>query len=168
MPIDYMPVRELPLPSSITGAVVAPYRDRLQALIEAEQVCEMLSNAAHAMERNVPNDTLALADRIWFGAERPFRSARDAWARIEEELDQWETELEVERSAVAKSILRIDVGDIVTTQNHGRSLRLSVTSAAVSSSEKGIIFVVDGTRFRKDGTLGKQQDAIRLYFQNEA
>lgn len=167
MPIDYMPVRELPLPSSMTRAVVAPYRDRLQALIEAEQVCEMLSNAARAMERNVPSETLALADRIWFGAERPFRSARDAWARIEEELDQWETELEAERSAMARAILGIDVGDIVTAQNHGRSVRLAVTRTAVYSSEKGVIFVVDGTRFRKDGTIGKQQDAIRLYFEND-
>ncbi|MCA0050636.1 RWP-RK domain-containing protein [Mesorhizobium sp. B283B1A] len=167
MPIDYMPTREVPLPPSITRATVAPYRDRLRALIDAEQVCEMLSGAARAMERNVPNDTLALADRIWFGADRPFRSARDAWSRIEEELEQWETELEVERSAVAKSILGIEIGDIVTGQVQGRSVRISVTSTAVYSSEKGIIFVVDGTRFRKDGTLGRQQDAIRLYFAND-
>ncbi|MBZ9974211.1 MULTISPECIES: hypothetical protein [unclassified Mesorhizobium] len=167
MPIDYIPTRELPLPPSITRATVAPYRGRLQALMDAEQVCEMLSGAARAMERNVPNDTLALADRIWFGVERPFRSARDAWSRIEEELEQWETELEAERSAVAKSILGIDIGDIVTGQVQGRIVRISVTSTAVYSTEKGIIFVVDGTRFRKDGTLGKQQDAIRLYFAND-
>lgn len=167
MPIDYMPVRELPLPASITKAVVAPYRNRLQALIESEQVCGMLSSAARAMERNVPNDTLALADRIWFGAERPFQSARDAWMRIEEKLDRWETELEAERSALASSILGIDVGDIVTTQNHGRSVRLAVTSVDVYSTEEGVIFVVDGMRFRKDGTMGKQRDAIRLCFAND-
>lgn len=56
MPIDYMPVRELPLPASITRAVVAPYRSRLQALVEAEQVCDLLSNAALKMERNMPSD----------------------------------------------------------------------------------------------------------------
>jgi hypothetical protein len=167
MPIDYMPVRELPLPASITRAVLAPYHNRLKALIEAEQVCEMLSSAARMMERNVPNDTLALADRIWFGAERPFQSARDAWTRIEEELDQWETELEAERSAMARSILGVDIGDIVTTQNHGRSVRLAVTSVAIYSAEKGVIFVVDGIRFRKDGTIGKQRDAIRLYFADD-
>ncbi|MER9845391.1 hypothetical protein NKJ59_30025 [Mesorhizobium australicum] len=68
---------------------------------------------------------------------------------------------------MARSILGIDIGDIVTGQVQGRSVRIAVTSTAVYSSEKGIIFVVDGTRFRKDGTLGKQQDAIRLYFAND-
>ncbi|WP_244508313.1 hypothetical protein [Mesorhizobium sp. LCM 4577] len=68
---------------------------------------------------------------------------------------------------MAKSILGIDIGDIVTGQVQGRIVRISVTSTAVYSSEKGIIFVVDGTRFRKDGTLGKQQDEIRLYFADD-
>lgn len=71
MPIDYMPTREVALPPSITRATVAPNRSRLQALIDAEQVCEMLSGAARAMERTAPNDTLALADRTWFGADSP-------------------------------------------------------------------------------------------------
>jgi len=31
--------------------------------------------------------------------------------RIEEELDRWETELETERSTMAKSIVGIDIGD---------------------------------------------------------
>ncbi len=167
MPIDYMPVRELPLPTSITRAVVTPFRNRLQTLVEAEQVYEILSNAARAMERNVPNDALALADRIWFGTERPFQSARHAWTRIEEELERWETELDVERSTVASSILGIDVGDILTTHNQGRSTRLAVTSVSAYSTEKGVIFVIDGTRFRKDGTMGKQRDAIRLAFAND-
>lgn len=168
MPIDYMPVREVSLPSSISRTTVAPYRDRLRALLEAERVCEILSEAAYAMECNVPNEMLSLADRIWFGAERPFRSAREAWKRLEEELSRWETELEVERSTVAQSILGIEVGDIVTTQRDGLSLRLSMTSATIYNSDKSVIFEVNGTRFRKDGTLGKQQDAIRLYFANGA
>lgn len=155
MPIDYMPVREVSLPPSISKATVAPYRDRLRALLEAERVCEMLSNAACAMERNVPEEMLTLADRIWFGAERPFRSAREAWKRVSEELDQWEAELEAERSAVAQSILGIEIGDTVATQRDGGSLRISVTSAAVYTGDKSVIFVVNGTRFRKDGTLGK-------------
>ena len=168
MPIDCMPVRETPLPLAISRAAVAPYHEHLRGLLEAERVYEMLSRAAYAMEREVPDETLTLADRIWFGKERPFRSAREAWRRIEQELDLWETELEAERSALAQSILGIDIGDIVAAQRGERSLRLSVTGVSLYASDKNVTLTVTGRRFRKDGTLGKQQDAITLHFEGEA
>lgn len=164
MPIGYMPVRETVLSPTISRVVLAPYRERLRASLAAEQVHEMLSHAAYAIEREVPDERLALAERMWFGEERPFRAARTAWRRLEEELDVWEKELEAERSALARSILGIDVGDIVTTQNGGR---LSVTGVTLYAGDKDVTFIVNGTRFRKDGKLGKQQDALRLHFTDE-
>lgn len=68
---------------------------------------------------------------------------------------------------MARSILGIDVGDIVTMQNRGRSVRLSVARVSIYASAEGVIFSVDGTRFRKDGTVGKQFDTIRLCFPND-
>ncbi len=127
MPIDYMPVREIELPPGVSRATVKPYRERLQGLLEADRVHEMISRATYAIERQVPDDELLLADRIWFGRERPFRSAREALARLEDELADWETELEAERCALAQSILGIEMGDIVAAENRGRFLRLSVT-----------------------------------------
>jgi hypothetical protein len=128
----------------------------------------MLSHAAYAIEREVPDETLAMADRIWFGEERPFLSARKAWKRIEEELERWEMSLETERSTLAQSILGIEAGDIVTTENAGRLMRLSVTGTTLHASDESVTFVVNGTRFRKEGTLGKLQDAFRLHFENES
>jgi hypothetical protein len=167
MPIDYMPLREAPLSAVVSRAAVTPYRERLEALLEAERVYEMMTDAAYALEREIPNDKLAIADRLWFGKERPFWSARDAWRRLEDELERWGVELEAERSALAKSILQIDVGDIVTSESRGRLLRLSVTDVSLYASEKHATFIVSGIRFRKDGTLGKVQDALRLHFENE-
>lgn len=167
MPIDYMPVREITLSPVVSRATMAPYRERLRGLIEAERVLEMISRAAYAIEQEVPDQTLALADKIWFGKERPFQSAREAWRRLKEELDLWEEELEAERSALAQSVLGIDVGDIVTAQNGGRLLRLSVTRVALYAGDKHVTFTVNGMRFRKDGTLGKLQDAFTLHFENE-
>ena len=168
MPIDYMPVQDVPLSPVISRAAVEPYRERLRALLEAEGVHEMMSNAAYNMEREVPDETLAIADRMWFGDERPFRSARDAWRRLEEELHRWELDLETERSALAQSILRIDKGDVVTTQRGARLLRLSVTEVSLYASERHVTFIVNGTRFRKDGTLGKVQDTLTLRFESES
>jgi hypothetical protein len=90
MPIDYMPLREASLSAVVSRAAVTPYRERLEALLEAERVYEMMTDAAYALEREIPNDKLELADRIWFGKERPFSSAREAWRRLEEELERWE------------------------------------------------------------------------------
>ncbi|MDQ2084783.1 hypothetical protein RA307_31780 [Xanthobacteraceae bacterium Astr-EGSB] len=165
MPIDYMAVRHIALPPVISKATEAPYRERLRGLIETERVYDLMSRAAYSMKQDVPGEMLALADRIWFGKARPFWSARDAWTRLEQELEQWETELEAERSALAQSILGISIGDIVAAQSGATLLRLSVTGMTVYTDDKHVTFLVTGTRFRKDGTLGKVADTLRLYFE---
>lgn len=167
MPIDYMPVREVSLSPAISRAAVRPYRERLQALLELDRVHEMMSHSAYRMERNVPDQTLALADRIWFGQDSPFRAAREAWEHLQDELERWESELEAERSALAQSILGVDVGDIVAAENRGRFLRLSVSDVSLHASDKGATFIVNGTRFRKDGTLGKQHETLALHFEGD-
>ncbi|MDX1063886.1 hypothetical protein GOL45_16570 [Sinorhizobium medicae] len=167
MPIDYMPERDIALSPTISNARVRPYRERLLALLEAERVNEMVVNAAYAIEREVPSETLAVTDRLWFGEKRPFSLAREAWRGIEEELERWELELESERSALALAVLGIDVGDIVVAESRGRHLRLSVTGATLYATDDHVTFVVNGTRFRKDGTIGKLQDSFSLQFDRE-
>lgn len=167
MPIDLMPGREAPLPPLVTRTATEPYQDRLQALIEAERIHEMLVRAAYDMEQTIPDEKLALAERLWFGEERPFISARRAWKRLEDELEHWETQLEAERSAVALSILGLEVGDIVTTGSNDRLLRISVTDASLYAGEDGVTFVVNGIRFRKDGPLGKLRETFSLRFEGE-
>jgi hypothetical protein len=167
MPIDYMPVGETALPPLVTRGATTPYQERLQALIEAERIYDMVSQAAYDMERTVPDEKLAIAERIWFGEERTFRSARLAWRRLEDELERWETQLEAERTALAHSILGIEVGDIVTTGQGNRFLRVSVTGATISAGDDGVTFIIYGIRFRKDGTLGKLRETIWLRFDGE-
>lgn len=167
MPIDHMPEREVSFSPTITRASVTPYRERLLAFLEAERVNEMMLNAAYAIERDVPNETLAIADRLWFGEKRPFSSAREAWRQIEGELERWEGELESERSMLAQAILGIEEGDIVTIEQHGGLLRLSVTGVTLYASDDHVTFAVNGTRFRKNGTVGKRQDAFSFQFKRE-
>lgn len=167
MPIDHMPVREVTLPPVIGRIAVAPYRQRLRGLVEAERLHEMLANAAYAIEREVPDETLALADRIWFGSERPFRTARAAWRHLEGQLELWDTELESERAALAQAILGIDPGDVVVAHRGDRPLRLFVTGASLYAGDTEVTFIVSGIRFRKDGTLGKQREVLRLHFANQ-
>lgn len=167
MPIDYMPTQELALPPLVTRVATVPYQERLQALIEADRIYDMLVQATYDMDRTIPDEKLAIAERIWFGGERPFLSARQAWKRLEDELERWELQLEAERSALAQSILGIEIGDIVTAGSADRLLRISVTGVTLYAGDEGVTFVVDGTRFRKDGTLGKLRETFSLRFEGE-
>jgi hypothetical protein len=86
----------------------------------------MITSAAYAMDRSVPNDVLAMADRIWFGADRPFQAAREAFVHIEDDLERWDQELEAERSHIAQSILGVRpeiYGMIIQGANPVKSLR---------------------------------------------
>lgn len=81
--------------------------------------------------------------------------------------ERWDTELEAERSALARSILGIVPGDIVTSESRGKLLRLSVTGVTLYSGGSSVSFMVSGIRFRKDGTLGKLQETLNLSFIDE-
>lgn len=155
MPMDDMPARQMALSPLVTRMATVPYQQRLQALIESERLYDMLFRAAYDMKRAVPDEKFAIAERIWFGEERPILSARQAWKCVEDELERWELRLEAERSALAHSVLGIEVGDIVTTGNADRLLRVSVTGGTLCAGDDSVTFVVCGIRFRKDGTLDK-------------
>jgi len=82
-------------------------------------------------------------------------------------LERWDTELEVQRSALARSILGIVPGDIVTSESRGKLSRLSVKGVTVYYGGSSVSFVVSEIRFRKDGTLGKLQETLNLSFTDE-
>lgn len=167
MPIDHMAHKVTVLPSLVTRTSTQPYQARLEALIEAERIHEMLHRAAYDMERTVPHEKFAVAERLWFGDVRPFLSARQAWKHLEDELERWELQLEAERSALAQSILGIGIGDIVKTGSADRLLRIQVEGATLYAGEGGVTFTVSGIRFRKDGSLGKQRETFSLHFEGE-
>jgi hypothetical protein len=167
MPVDFLSTSNKVLSPVVSRVAITPYADRLRALQEAERVHEMMSTAAYAMQREVPGEILSVVDRLWFGEERPFQAARDAFRHVETELERWDTELEAERSALARSILGIVPGDIVTSESRGKLLRLSVTGVTLYSGGSSVSFMVSGIRFRKDGTLGKLQETLNLSLTDE-
>ena len=164
IPIDFLTGDERVVRPSISAARVKPYADRLRAVQEAERVSEMLSRAAYSVDRSIPSEILGMADRIWFGDARPFQTAREALSHIENELERWDEQLEVERRLLAQSILEVAPGDIVVSDERGRLQRLSVTSVSLYCTESGVNFTISGLRFRKDGTIGKLQGIIYFSF----
>jgi len=59
--------------------------------------------ATYDMDQAVPNERLALFDRLWFsrGEAGPFVGARQAWRQLEADLEQWEQELEAGKKSGA-------------------------------------------------------------------
>jgi len=166
-PLDFLSASNKVLSPVISRVAITPYADRLRALQETERIHEMMSTAAYAIQKEVLGEILSVVDRLWFGEEGPFQVARDAFRHVETELERWDTELESARSALARSILGIVPGDIVTSESRGKLLRLSVTGVTLYSGGSSVSFMVCGIRFRKDGTLGKLQETLNLSFTDE-
>ena len=164
MPIELMPTKEVVISAPLRRIRIKQHWPRLRALIEAERVHEMLQRSAYDIERSVPDERLAVSDRIWFGAERPFLGARNAWERLTEEVERWELELEAERSDLCSTILGIELGDILVQPQKGQITRLQVTRTSMNISDERVFFVIDGLRFRKDGTAGKRVESIWIDF----
>ena len=167
MPIDFLDSNDTTLPTAISEATIKPYKPRLDALADAERIHEMITNAAYAMDRTVPNDVLAMADRIWFGKRRPFQAAREAFLQIEEDLEQWEQQLQAERSNLARTILGVQPGDTVSSRRNGQLVRISAESVSLYAGENHVTFVVSGKRFRKDGTFGKLNETMTFSFESK-
>ena len=70
-------------------------------------------------------------------------------------------------SLIGRLIDPKEIGDIVAAENRGRFVRLSVTGITLYASDKGATFIISGTRFRKDGKLGKLQDTLSLHFESD-
>lgn len=162
--VDLLDPKEIPLPPIASRAMLRPYDKRVKALREAEQLYESLVSAAYQLEQQVPDECLALADRLWFGngGDGPFLSARRAWRRMEEELERWEQAIEAEKAELCRDIAGIAPGDIVVADQQGKAIRVQVESASISFYESTMMLHFYGTRFRKDGLLGKRQEYFAI------
>lgn len=164
MPFDLIQAKEVEIPPVISRVRIRQHWSRLRALIEAERVHEMLERSTYALERGIPDEQIAVADRIWFGAGYPMLNARKAWDRLSDEMERWGEELEAERSDLCCSILGIAVGDILVHSRKGQVARIQVCRTSMNISDNRSFFIVEGTRFRKDGTAGKRVETIWIDF----
>ncbi|MEW8200330.1 MAG: hypothetical protein AB2777_22100, partial [Candidatus Thiodiazotropha endolucinida] len=168
-PIDLLPANDKRLPGRIQRAGIKSYAERLQALQEAQAVYEALVEATYDMDRAMPNERLALFDRLWFsrGEAGPFVGARQAWRQLEADLEQWEQELESESVVLCQDVLGIEVGDVVVVEAGKSLVRVEVEGMNVYTSEDRVMFAVWGRRFRKDGLPGKRTEHFSIVVEND-
>ena len=168
-PIDLMPSNEQRLPGRIRRSGIKPYAVRLQALQEAQAVYEALVEATYDVNQAVPNERLALFDRLWFsqGETGPLIGARRAWRQLETDLERWEQEIERETVTLCQEVLGIEVGDIVVVESGKSLVRLEVEGMSVYTSDERVMFGVWGKRFRKDGLPGKRSEHFGIVVEND-
>ncbi len=167
IPVDFLSSKGIDLPAVLPRTAARPYRKRLQLLEDAENVFDLLNASLYEMERAVPDERLALAERIWFGKQGPFVAARNASQSIEQEMDRWEAALEAKKQELCREILKIDIGDVAVMPAGKGVLRIRVESMTVHTGDGSVMFIVNGTRFRKDGSLGKLHEALYIRLEDE-
>lgn len=86
---------------------------------------------------------------------------------MEERLEIWEASLEAEKAELCRDVLGIEKGDIVVLKFQGKMVRIRIDGASFYLYDTEVCFRVVGTRFRKDGTLGKRQDSFLLQVEND-
>lgn len=164
--VDLLPGEPAELPAVMPRSKVAPFRERLDALRQAERVYETMLDAGSDLERAVPDERLALLDRLWHGDQGPFLAARKAWRSLEGEMNRWEAALDAEQRDICRDVLGLEVGDIAVLPARGKLVRLRVEQLSVHAGRDDVMFFLAGTRFRKDGSLGKRQESFTLHLEN--
>ena len=77
------------------------------------------------------------------------KSARQAWQRLEADLEIWEQELESETVALCQDVLGINVGVILVVESSKRLVRIEIEGMSVYPADDHVIFSVWGKRFSK-------------------
>jgi hypothetical protein len=122
----------------------------------------MLEVSQCELGSNVPDERLAIADRVLFDEERPLLAARQAYHRVWEELERWREEIDAERADLGLDMLGLQPGDIKVHPKRGSLVRIELDRADVHLCDGRISFTLHGKRFRKDGLPGKRSDMLFL------
>ena len=169
VPVALLPNTTVELPAEIRQSALNPYAKRLRALKDVEDAFDLVSSAVNRIDGAVPDEHLALVDRLWFGdgSDGPFSAARRALTEVESDLESWEQRLAAEQARLVKDVLGVGVGDDVITESRGRVVRLRLEGTTVHVSEKAVNFHLWGMRYRKDGLPGKRQEYLVLSAEND-
>ena len=106
-----------------------------------------------------PDDHLVLLEKLGLDSDArgPLTIARLACRKLEDDLERWELAMESEREGICAEALGLAIGDTILTESRGKSIRLKIKRISMHLSDKNTLyFHIGGTRYRKDGLLGKR------------
>ncbi len=141
---------------------IGTYSDRIRAIEFADDLHSSLSESVHGLETSIPDRTIALMEKLWFGRESggPFTEQIAKYAELEKTLEDWERIVDQERASLVREVLGVSAGDDVSFMKRGKATRIRVQRVGMYSHGDEITFHLSGLRYRKDGLVGKLDETL--------
>jgi len=151
-------------------SVIKRYEDRIRAIEAAENLYSTISDSTGWIEPNLPSQTIALMDRLWFdrGQGSPFKKQIQRSKELEDTLEEWDAIIEEEKSELVRDVLGISAGDDVSFSRKGKVVKLRVMYAHAYITSDEVSFHLNGQRYKKDGLLGKLDEFAYLRVARES
>lgn len=163
-PVLLMEVSPIPVETSVNPQKLRNLDKRIEAFREGRRSLDVLADALYSPAGGFPDDHLVLLEglRVDGHAVGPLGQVRDAISTLENDYELWERKLEIEGRCICSAALGIDIGDSVVVSRRGEQVHLRVDSLDTHCSEDGLMFAIAGTRFCKDGLLGKRKEWVSI------
>ena len=169
-PVKLLSKGPVSIPTIIDTEKLSLPKKRIQAFLDAERAYDIISDAMYRHEYPAPDDHLILLDRLRGGDqdEGPLAELRDAWHRMEDDLERWERTLDAERETICGQALGIAIGDSILSESSKGPTRIKVErmDTHVTEDDK-LTFSLSGPRYRKDGLPGKREDCLYIQTSNK-
>ncbi len=162
LPIESFAELDFRVPS-----VIAPSRDRLDAgrigryLKSKNLLDESMDASCRLGQLNEdPSNICSLRSALSDTEIDQVRAASELARIAEARLDNWEADLGRECTSIVEDFLGVRLGDrVCLTEESQRQLTLQLTSVDLWSKDEELVFWLTGTRYRKDGSLGKRVES---------
>jgi hypothetical protein len=161
VPEDELGVRATELPRVLNRSRFEREADALHRLRDAHEVFESgLASVREPHERPNVGEEIPEAMKRWLSAEQrhALEVTRDALGELDEQLAEWETQLELEEQRLGEALLGVRPGDIAIAEVRGKTRRLFVEHVTAHVGRGSPLAVIQGRPFRQDGKPGKRRE----------
>ncbi|MEX2523317.1 MAG: hypothetical protein WD750_00005 [Gammaproteobacteria bacterium] len=140
------------------------YASRLQELLKAQQAYDIAERASLDGDMALDQDILTRLLSLWWSEEElnALKKIQNGLNDITSRMETWYDAIERETESLCLEIMGIRLGDSVTLAEDNRNTRIRVDGANMITDEedKEVLFLLHGSRYRKDGLPGKREDTI--------
>lgn len=160
--LDLIPPLTRRLPAELKSEFYCAYLPELMSAYEAEQACDIVESRLADLDTENIQEKLLEALKLWWPPEQ-LQSLQDMRERIkhsEQDLEQWPRQIELRKERLCIEVLGIRNGDIVTGQQHGKTVSVQAERQDFYVYEDKVLFVIHGTLIKKDGLPGKRKETI--------
>lgn len=160
--LELAPPLERRVPAELKADFFKPYLPELVSAYEAEQACDIAESRLAQLDAENVQEKVLEALKLWWPPEQ-LRSLQDLHDQIhlsEQNLEQWRRQIELRKERLCIEALGIRNGDVVVSDQHGKTVSLQVERQDFYVYEDKVLFVIHGKLIKKDGLPGKRSETV--------